>query len=671
MAASFYENPDLKRERQSCNFDKDEITNLIDGNVEKTKYRRELVEYILSDPSLKDPIPVEYLSHEEKYAAELKKACLLVQKMREPVPKEAKFETLRKRQENGKPLDIGVGPSSVILKEGNALGLHFVMFIPAIIGQGSTEQQNKWLPRALNLEIIGTYAQTELGHGTFLRGLETKATYDPDTKEFILETPSLSAYKWWPGGLGKTSNYAVVMAQLYTKGKCEGIHPFLVQLRDETTHEPLPGISVGEIGPKLGLNSNDNGYLGFDRVRIPRDQLLMKHSQVLEDGTYVKPKSTKLGYATMVYVRVFIVQDMAQLLRKAVTIATRYSCVRHQSELKPGEPEPQILDYKAQQNKLFPALAASFAFHFAAEKVWNLYHLATENIGKGDLQMLPDLHGMSCAMKALSTSETAKFVETLRQSCGGHGYMVSSGFPRLYGIATASETYEGENTVLWLQVARYLIKTRMDGSGGQSVAYLIGSNLPDNKAVDLSLDGIINLFQRVAAGYVDLAMKELAEHGRQGMAPYDAWNHSAVQLIKAAQAHARYLVADCFVRSVKEDKLSGPVRSILNELCEFLLIYWLVERSGDFFMFAELKTEHLSQLQAKYMELLSIIRGYAVNVVDSFDIRDEALGSVLGCWDGNAYQRLFDEALKSPLNRNAVHRESFEKYLKPLMKSKL
>lgn len=47
---------------------------------------------------------------------------------------------------------------------------------------------------------------------------------------------------------------------------------------------------------------------------------------------------------------------------------------------------------------------------------------------------------------------------------------------------------------------RYLIKTRMDGSGGQSVAYLIGSNLPDNKAVDLSLDGIIHLFQRVAAG---------------------------------------------------------------------------------------------------------------------------------------------------------------------------
>lgn len=29
----------------------------------------------------------------------------------------------------------------------------------------------------------GTYAQTELGHGTFVRGLETTATYDVQNKE--------------------------------------------------------------------------------------------------------------------------------------------------------------------------------------------------------------------------------------------------------------------------------------------------------------------------------------------------------------------------------------------------------------------------------------------------------------------------------------------------------
>ena len=76
------------------------------------------------------------------------------------------------------------------------------------------------------------------------------------------------------------------MAQLYTRGKCHGTHPFIVQLRDEETHLPLPGVDVGEIGPKLGLNSNDNGYLGFNNYRIPRDQMLMKHAQVLEVPTH-------------------------------------------------------------------------------------------------------------------------------------------------------------------------------------------------------------------------------------------------------------------------------------------------------------------------------------------------------------------------------------------------
>ena len=61
------------------------------------------------------------------------------------------------------------------------------------------------------------------------------------------------AYKWWPGGLGKTANYAIVMCQLVTEGVNRGPHPFMVQLRDEDTHKPLPGIKVGEIGPKLGF----------------------------------------------------------------------------------------------------------------------------------------------------------------------------------------------------------------------------------------------------------------------------------------------------------------------------------------------------------------------------------------------------------------------------------
>ena len=92
---------------------------------------------------------------------------------------------------------------------------------------------------------VGVCPQTELSHGTFVRGLRTTATFDPASGTFDLHTPDVSAAKWWPGGLGTTANHAVVMAQLYTGGQPRGIHPFLVAIRDRQTHRPLPGETLG------------------------------------------------------------------------------------------------------------------------------------------------------------------------------------------------------------------------------------------------------------------------------------------------------------------------------------------------------------------------------------------------------------------------------------------
>ena len=70
-----------------------------------------------------------------------------------------------------------------MIDEPGGLDLHIGMFIPTVQGQGDDEQQKRWLPLCRSLAIIGTYAQTELGHGTFVRGLETTATYDhPDAR---------------------------------------------------------------------------------------------------------------------------------------------------------------------------------------------------------------------------------------------------------------------------------------------------------------------------------------------------------------------------------------------------------------------------------------------------------------------------------------------------------
>lgn len=104
----------------------------------------------------------------------------------------------------------------------------------------------------MNYEVIGCYAQTELGHGSNVQGLETTATWQNDEKCFRLHSPSLTACKWWIGSLGRTANHAIVMAQLVVNGEKHGPHPFIVQIRDMETHEPLENIHVGDVGPKFG-----------------------------------------------------------------------------------------------------------------------------------------------------------------------------------------------------------------------------------------------------------------------------------------------------------------------------------------------------------------------------------------------------------------------------------
>lgn len=65
------------------------------------------------------------------------------------------------------------------------------------------------MPKILNYDIIGCYAQTELGHGSNVRGLETTAKWDPVKKEFEIHSPTLTASKWWNGSMGRTATHAV------------------------------------------------------------------------------------------------------------------------------------------------------------------------------------------------------------------------------------------------------------------------------------------------------------------------------------------------------------------------------------------------------------------------------------------------------------------------------
>lgn len=657
-------NADLQKERAKCTFNPKELTHFLDGSEMKTNERKAREKHFLEDPELKSPVPLEYLSHKEKYEENVRKACVIFRKM-QALQNEGKAGVENYREILGGQL------GSAILPDGNPLTLHYVMFIPTLLGQGSTEQQGDWLNKAWNCQVVGTYAQTELGHGTFIRGLETTATYDPDTEEFILNSPTLTSYKWWPGGLGHSANCAIVVAQLYSQGKCHGIHPFIVQLRDEETHMPLKGIVIGEIGCKLGMNGTNNGYLGFKNVRIPRMQMLMKNSQILPDGTYIKSPSSKLTYGTMIFVRVVLVADAASYLKKAVTIATRYSAVRHQSQIRADQPEPQILDFVTQQYKLFPNLAACFAFQFCANWLWEVYNEVTSELEAGKLRNLPELHAVACCLKAISTADAAAGVEQCRLSCGGHGYMTSSNLPNTYGLVTAMCTYEGENTVLLLQTARFLIKSWQNKSETihlDTVNYLCQ---PEERPFERSVSWIISAIKLVAARKVELAAQHLDDRVKKGKAPEDAWNETSVELVSAADSHGRAFILQTLSNTIESIKnLSPQLKTVLVQLHELYAVNTALRCIGDLLRFTSCEGKSIDVLQSWLEELLAAIRPNAVGIVDGFDISDEVLSSALGAYDGNVYERLFEEASKSPLNAEPVNK-SFQLYLKPFLKSNL
>lgn len=108
---------------------------------------------------------------------------------------------------------------------------------------------------------------------------------------------------------------------------------FLIPIRDKDTFEPLPGVIIGDCGPKIGLHGIDNGFCLFNNYRVPYDCLLDKFSQVSEDGkfkTSIKNKEKRFAamFAGLIRGRFAVMGGCLINTHKALQIAVRYGAVR-------------------------------------------------------------------------------------------------------------------------------------------------------------------------------------------------------------------------------------------------------------------------------------------------------------------------------------------------------
>ncbi|WBB51986.1 acyl-CoA dehydrogenase [Verrucosispora sp. WMMD573] len=531
-------------------------------------------------------------------------------------------------------------------------GVQWGLFGGAVAALGTRRHHDAYLRDIISGRILGCFAMTETGHGSDVQQLRTTCTYDPRTQTFDLHTPHEAARKDYIGNAARDGRMAVVFAQLVTEGRRHGVHAWLVPIRDERGN-PLPGVTIGDAGPKAGLLGVDNGRLSFDHVTVPRDMLLDRYGQVAEDGTYSSPIEndsrrffTMLG--TLVRGRVSVGGAASSATKSALTIAVRYGDIRRQFSTSDAEREVLLNDYLAHQRKLLPALATTYALHFAQAELVAAVHEVQGGDGPLDERRQRELESRAAGLKAAQTWHAARTIQLCREACGGAGYLAENRLPGLRADTDVFTTFEGDNTVLLQLVAKGLLTGyrdefgSLDGWGRASfVAEQVREMVLERTAARSLIQQLISAVpgrdEEVAVtdrGWqlkiFDDREKHLLEGAirrlRNGASskqdrPFDIFNDVQDHVLTAAAAHIDRITLEAFVAGI-EDTADPAVRALLSRVCDLYALSVIESHKGWLLEHGRLTPARSKAITAVVNSLLKELRPQMRTLVDGFAIPD-------------------------------------------------
>uniref|UniRef100_A0A182RJB7 Acyl-coenzyme A oxidase n=1 Tax=Anopheles funestus TaxID=62324 RepID=A0A182RJB7_ANOFN len=531
------------------------------------------------------------------------------------------------------------------------------------------------------------FGLTEIAHGTNAKGMRTTATYDPAAGEYILHTPDFEA-ACWIGNLGKTCTHLIVYAQLYTAdGKHHGLNAFVVPVRDPATLQAYPGVTVGDLGAKAGLQGVDNGFVMFRQYRIPRDNLLARTGDVNEQGEFVSPfkdpaKRFGASLGALSGGRISICGIANVYLTKAITIALRYSASRKQFGPDDSEEEWPVLEYQSQQFRLFPHLANNTVI-----RVFNLWFgkaygdmqlklLGGENIGAVGMEV----HALSSAAKPVCTWAARDGVQECREACGGHGYLKLSTIGDLRGNNDPNCTYEGENNVLIQQASNWLLSVRAKGYENFAEVSPLGSaqflaqyaTLSRRKAnwtgpSDAgSIANQLDALDWLVAYLLEESYQKMSMLKEQGKSSFEARNDVQSFFARTLSiAYGERMLLYVFGKFLSNLE-AGPERQALERLGSLYGAGTILRHIGVFYQggYFSAQPNAMALLQQAVLDLLPAVKQDAIAIVDAVAPPDFIINSPLGMSDGDVYRHMESAIMQAPEAlerpkwwRDVVHRD--------------
>ncbi|BBN47678.1 acyl-CoA dehydrogenase [Mycobacterium avium subsp. hominissuis] len=561
------------------------------------------------------------------------------------------------RKEHGGTGDVGAAITMIEMLAMSDLslmvkaGVQWGLFGGAVENLGTERHHETYVPKIISLELRGCFAMTETGHGSDVQSLETTATYDPATEEFVIDSPTPSARKDYIGGAAETATVAAVFAQLITtedgKPLNHGVHCLLVPIRDADGND-LPGVTTSDCEYKGGLPGVDNGRIVFDHVRVPRVNLLNKYGDVAPDGTYSSPIEnpnrrffTMLG--TLVRGRITVGGSAGAAGRVALDIATRYALQRKQFTTPDGDSEVLIMDYLVHQRRLFPLIAKSYALQFAQNELVSKCH-DIQSADDPDADEQRELEARAAGLKAANTWHATRAIQESREACGGAGYMAENRLIALRGDTDVFTTFEGDNHVLTQLVAKELLTAYADDIKSMSpvewvrfAANAVGDRVIKRTAAETIIQTIVDarqdseeegsLFNRGTQikmfedreEYLLASVARRLQAKSKEMSEFDAFNSVQDHVLHAASAHIDRVVLEAFVAGI-DGCPDEQARELLGILCDLYALSVIEDDKAWYIEHRYLSTERAKAVTRGINDRCRALRPHAQTLVDGFGI---------------------------------------------------